>query len=400
MPPQYESTWGPTLSLPGTEDFASMDLFNVFEDLNLSFDDNQPLFGDLLPECDLPDMMDELLGSLSQVRHDCMWAGTCVEDKERPSPLDRLQQESPSPVKAVERVRDTHHDVPIPSVQSKTSTVKCNQRSILRTNHNLSASSTGDQLRTTPSEESDDSGRPETPQSMTSETDVLTDGPIFKHEEQDLGSSFQDEDDTEEEIEEEEIEEEDDEDDDDEDDEIDSLAVPVSDVTGQTVRTSYHQQGYESSEGLHRGHASRFDSRPQQTMSNHFFNDHSYHLSKSDVSASIPGNLTPSDSGELACFISVGQLRQFVAQSERRATSGRWRYSAPLGPRGVSTRPLVSALRRASALESDQNCVIVVLCCKMSAVWCSSYSLKFPLFVNYIFERSLWCRVTNYFKSS
>lgn len=295
MPPQYESTWGsPQLPLPGTEDFDSLDVFNTFEDLNLNlnFDDNHPLFDALLPECDLPDMMEDLLGPFQQVRHDCMWAGTCVDDKdrERPNPQDRLQQEAVSKVPS-ERLVDSHHEVL--SVQSsKTTSVKCNQRSILRTNLNLSTS-VSDQVRTAPPEDSDDSGRPETPQSMASETE-------FKHEDVDLTSSLLDDDETDED---EEVDDEDEEVDDD-DEESHSPAFNVADVTGQTVRTSYHKQGYESSEGLHRGRASRLDSRPQQ-MSNHFFNDHSYHLSKSDVSASIPGNLTPSDSEDEIDVVSV-----------------------------------------------------------------------------------------------
>ena len=299
MPPQFESTWGSTqLTLPGTEDFNSLDVFNIFEDLNLSFDDTPPLF-ELLPECDLPDFMEDILGSSKpgpdQVRHDCMWAGSCVEDKERPNPLDRLQE---CPAKAAEHIKDSHHEVPVTSVpQSKSSTVKCNQRSILRTNLNLSSSANDNTRLTPPPEDSDDSGRPETPDSIIGETGETD----FKHEESDLHSSFQDDDTVENHNDEEDDEEEEDDDDDDEDeDDEDSCSVVApSDVTGQTVRTSYHMQGYESSEGLRRAHTSRFDSRPQQTISNHFFNDHSYHLSKSDVSASIPGNLTPSDSGEL-----------------------------------------------------------------------------------------------------
>lgn len=297
MPSHFEQVWVATDQL--TEDLNSLgEDFSIFDDaFNLSLDFPDPLVDTILNEFDHTDM-DELLGTpkpdLDKVRHDCMWAGICVEDnKERPNPLDRLLE---TPIKSEPVCSETPSKdtdvVPSPLCVTPSSRVpsKCNQRSILRTNLNLASAASvvsSDPLRTASQDESDDSGRPETPQSMSSDTE----GPNFKHD-NDLGSSLLDDDDDDED-EETEVDDEEEEEDEDDDD-APSAAVRASDVTGQTVRSSLHQSHHDS-----RGHTSRFDSRPQQTVSNHFFNDHSYHLSKTDVSASIPGNLTPSDSGEL-----------------------------------------------------------------------------------------------------
>lgn len=301
MPPQFDHPWGSaSLGLPGADE-ESLDL-NIFDDLFL---DDSPLFPDALLDACPSDLMEDFLGS-SLVRHDCMWAGTCVDDnKDRPNPLPRLQE---SPVKCCPMPALTpYHETPTKDTDSvptpvtsvtPSSRAKCNQRSILRTNVNLASASvvSSDPLRTASQDESDDSGRPDTPLSMEGS---VPDPAEFKHDYELASSCLGDEEEEEEDDDDDdddEEEEEDEDDDDSEEEDEDTTMVNAAEAKGQTVRTPSQQ------------HASRFDSRPQQmAVSNHFFNDHSYHLSK-DVSASIPGNLTPSDSGEhrshfsCACF--------------------------------------------------------------------------------------------------
>ncbi|XP_034250181.1 rRNA biogenesis protein rrp36-like [Thrips palmi] len=303
MPPQFDQPWcSPSplgLPLPGADD-ESLDL-NIFDDL--SFLDDSPLFPDALLDVCPSDMMEDFLGS-SQVRHDCMWAGTCVDDnKDRPNPLPRLQHESPVKCGSMPVLTPCHDtptkdtdSVPAPSVTP--SRAKCNQRSILRTNLNLASAAhvvTSDPLRTASQEESDDSGRPDTPLSMEGS---VPDPAEFKHDYELASSCIGGDDEEEAEEDEEEDDDEEEEEDDDEDeeseDEDEEVApmVNAAEATGQTVRAASQ-------------HTSRFDSRPQQmAVSNHFFNDHSYHLSK-DVSSSIPGNLTPSDSEDEIDVVSV-----------------------------------------------------------------------------------------------
>lgn len=316
MAPQFDQTWGSAsplgMPLPGADD-ESLDL-NIFDDL--SFLDDSPLFPDALLDACATDMMEDFLGS-SLVRHDCMWAGTCVDDnKDRPNPLTRLQYDSPVKCGSMTVLAPSHDtptkdtdSVPTPSV-TPSSRAKCNQRSILRTNLNLASAAavvSSDPLRIAAQEESDDSGRPDTPLSMEGS---VPDPAEFKHDYELTSSCIGDEDEEEEEEEEEEEveeeeEEEDDEEEEDEDDDDESEEdeedtpngmVNAAEATGQTVRTPSQYD---------RGHASRFDSRPQQmSVANHFFNDHSYHLSK-DVSSTIPGNLTPSDSEDEIDVVSV-----------------------------------------------------------------------------------------------
>lgn len=334
MPPQFEHPWGnPTGQICMPEE-SSLDLFNnIFDELNMSFDmklDDTPLFEGFLPELDSNlDLLGEGPGLL-QVRHDCMWAGSCVDDKERPNPLERVQESpvksgpalqtcSPATLQTPTKDAEVVHSHTPTSVQlsSRQSAVKSNTRSILRTNHRASAATVVGSERTAASQdESDDSGRPDTPQSMSSDNEESAD---FKPDVDALAQSLckeeilddeeVDEDDEETDVEEEEEEEDDEDDDEDDDDDLTAdndtslvdedaptACVSVSKVTGQTVRTSLYQQHHERT--------SRFDSRPQQTVSNHFFNDHSYHLSKTDH-PSIPGNLTPSDSEDEIDVVSV-----------------------------------------------------------------------------------------------
>lgn len=302
MPPQFDHPWDSTspLGLPGADD-DSLDL-NIFDDL--SFLDDSPLFPDALLDVCAGDMMEDFLVS-SQVRHDCMWAGTCVDDnKERPNPQSRLQQESPVKCGSLPALTPCHETPTkdadsVPALMTSvtpSSRAKCNQRSILRTNLNLASAVntvSSDPLRTASQDESDDSGRPDTPLSMEgSEPDTE-----FKHDYELASSCIGDEEEEEEDVDDD-VEEEEDEDEDEDDEETEeedeedtnSPMVNAAEATGQTVRTPSH-------------HTSRFDSRPQQ-MSNHFFNDHSYHLSK-DVHPSIPGNLTPSDSEDEIDVVSV-----------------------------------------------------------------------------------------------
>lgn len=353
MPPQYEQTWAGSGQLAVSDPLVDSLFDNIFDDINFDcVDATNSLFDGLLPEFEHTDMMDDVLSSF-QVRHDCMWAGTCVEDKERPSPLDRLQ-ESPAkcrpgsgaacasaPACGATPTKDTEVLVPSPHqtsvlLSSRTpSSVKLNQRSILRTNLNLANSAcvaSSDPLRTASQDESDDSGRPETPQSLSSDTE----GADFKHD-TDLASSFVDEDDDDDDDDDEEEEDEEEESEEEEDDDAPSAAVPVSDVTGQTVRTSVHQQ--------HESRVSRFDSRPQHTaVSNHFFNDHSYHLSK-DVSATIPGNLTPSDSEDEIDVVSVCGEK---SSSSRSSSQGALPTNPSARDRHALQQTMASAMKRSA----------------------------------------------------
>ncbi|KAK3910371.1 Myc protein [Frankliniella fusca] len=357
MPPQFEHPWGnPTgqLSLP---EETSLDLFNFsFDDMSLSFDlklDDTPLFDGFPLELECLDLPGEGPGS-SQVIHDCMWAGTCVDDKERPNPLDRVRE---SPVKSEPALQTcspavlqtpTKDTEIVPSytptsvhLHSRQSSVKSNNRSLLRTNQPRACAATvvGSERTAASQDESDDSGRPDTPQSMSS-----SDSEADHHHQ--LSSSHREEVDEDDDEDDEETEEEGEEDDDDDEDSADhdaSLmdddapidAVPVSKVTGQTVRTSLYKEHHER--------ASRFDSRPQQTVSNHFFNDHSYHLSKTDH-PSIPGNLTPSDSEDEIDVVSVCGEKA----SSRSSSQGALPSNPSARDRHALQQTMASAMKRSA----------------------------------------------------
>lgn len=205
-------------------------------------------------------------GECQEIRHhDCMWAGLCIShehDETKPLKKDCQMTKKIGAGKSVLR----------PAIDSTQQQSKQQHHH----HHQETSSHRMDSL-----ESDGDSTRPETPQSSESDSDSECDAPIFKHDQISINEKLSEC--------------------------MLTKAAPVSEVTGQLVRSTYMRRKAEATTSTPTTPTTT--SASKETEIRNTLSDHCYHINQEGIKRlEHLGVQTPSDSGELSLFFFIYSL--------------------------------------------------------------------------------------------